>query len=72
MSLYQATVTSFYYWGTCSEALTWLFDCNSFITKDELESAMKEYGMGDEATIKDIISEVDSDNVSLIKSLGIL
>lgn len=25
---------------------------------------MKEYGMGDEATIKDIISEVDTDNVS--------
>lgn len=31
---------------------------------DELESAMKEYGMGDEATIKEIISEVDTDNVS--------
>lgn len=25
---------------------------------------MKEYGMGDEATIKEIISEVDTDNVS--------
>ncbi|WOG89974.1 hypothetical protein DCAR_0209215 [Daucus carota subsp. sativus] len=37
-------------------------DNSGFITKDELESAMKEYGMGDEATIKDIISEVDSDN----------
>ena len=37
---------------------------NSFITRDELESAMKEYGMGDDATIKDIISEVDTDNVS--------
>lgn len=36
----------------------------SFITKDELESAMKEYGMGDEATIKDIIAEVDTDHVS--------
>ena len=31
---------------------------------DELETAMKEYGMGDGATIKDIISEVDTDNVS--------
>lgn len=36
----------------------------SFITIDELESAMKEYGMGDEATIKEIIAEVDTDNVS--------
>uniref|UniRef100_A0A7N0UIV8 EF-hand domain-containing protein n=1 Tax=Kalanchoe fedtschenkoi TaxID=63787 RepID=A0A7N0UIV8_KALFE len=33
-----------------------------FITKDELEFAMKRYGMGDEATIKEIISEVDTDN----------
>lgn len=38
--------------------------CDSFITRDELETAMKEYGMGDDATIKDIISEVDTDNVS--------
>ncbi|KAJ0450265.1 putative non-specific serine/threonine protein kinase [Helianthus annuus] len=29
---------------------------------DELETAMKQYGMGDESTIKDIISEVDTDN----------
>ncbi|KAJ6978515.1 hypothetical protein NC653_026818 [Populus alba x Populus x berolinensis] len=39
-------------------------DSSGFITRDELESAMKEYGMGDEATIKDIIAEVDADNVS--------
>ncbi|KAJ1407903.1 Serine/threonine-protein kinase, active site [Sesbania bispinosa] len=31
-----------------------------YITRDELETAMKEYGMGDEATIKEIISEVDT------------
>ena len=31
---------------------------------DELEGAMKEYGMGDDATIREIISEVDTDNVS--------
>ncbi|KAK3025542.1 hypothetical protein RJ639_041020, partial [Escallonia herrerae] len=37
-------------------------DGSGFITRDELESAMKDYGMGDEATIKEIISEVDSDN----------
>lgn len=37
-------------------------DSSGFITRDELETAMKEYGMGDDATIKDIISEVDTDN----------
>uniref|UniRef100_A0A7N0ZWP6 non-specific serine/threonine protein kinase n=1 Tax=Kalanchoe fedtschenkoi TaxID=63787 RepID=A0A7N0ZWP6_KALFE len=37
-------------------------DRSGFITRDELESAMKQYGMGDEATIKEIISEVDTDN----------
>ena len=37
-------------------------DHSGFITRDELESAMKEYGMGDEATIKEIIAEVDTDN----------
>lgn len=40
-----------------------------FITRDELETAMKEYGMGDDATIREIISEVDTDNVSLF-SMG--
>ncbi|XP_061369661.1 calcium-dependent protein kinase 2-like isoform X1 [Gastrolobium bilobum] len=35
-------------------------DNSGFITRDELETAMKEYGMGDEATIKEIISEVDT------------
>lgn len=37
-------------------------DNSGYITMDELEKAMKDYGMGDEATIKDIISEVDTDN----------
>ncbi|XVF27867.1 hypothetical protein REPUB_Repub14bG0146200 [Reevesia pubescens] len=37
-------------------------DNSGFITKDELESAMKEYGMGDEASISEVISEVDTDN----------
>jgi hypothetical protein len=36
----------------------------SFITRDELESALIEHEMGDASTIKDIISEVDTDNVS--------
>ncbi|EPS59225.1 calcium-dependent protein kinase 1, partial [Genlisea aurea] len=37
-------------------------DNSGYITRDELETAMKKYGMGDEATIREIISEVDTDN----------
>lgn len=37
-------------------------DKSGFITRDELETAMKEHGMGEEATIREIISEVDTDN----------
>ncbi|KAL3632722.1 Calcium-dependent protein kinase 33 [Castilleja foliolosa] len=37
-------------------------DSSGFITRDELETAMQEYGMGDPSTIKEIISEVDTDN----------
>lgn len=37
-----------------------------FITKQELETAMKEYNMGDDDMIKEIISDVDADNVSCI------
>ncbi|KAJ9182660.1 hypothetical protein P3X46_006629 [Hevea brasiliensis] len=37
-------------------------DKSGFITTDELETAMKDFGMGDDATIKEIISEVDTDN----------
>lgn len=36
---------------------------NRYITIDELEAALKEYGMGDDATIKEILSDVDADNV---------
>ncbi|CAL0310855.1 unnamed protein product [Lupinus luteus] len=35
-------------------------DNSGFITGDELQTAMKEYGMGDDATINEIISEVDT------------
>lgn len=35
-----------------------------YITVDELEEALKKYDMGDEATIKEIIAEVDTDHVS--------
>ncbi|WZZ14356.1 hypothetical protein YC2023_107445 [Brassica napus] len=34
-------------------------DNSGYITKDELEIAMKEHGMGDEACAKEIISEID-------------
>ncbi|KAL1196367.1 Calcium-dependent protein kinase 22 [Cardamine amara subsp. amara] len=37
-------------------------DNSGYITRDELEVAIKEHGMGDEAMIKEIISEVDKDN----------
>ncbi|KAM5588698.1 calcium-dependent protein kinase 21-like [Rosa sericea] len=37
-------------------------DSSGYITRDELEAAMKEHGMGDENTIKEIIAEVDADN----------
>eukprot|EP01018_Ginkgo_biloba_P037830 Gb_11259 [translate_table: standard] len=37
-------------------------DRSGYITMDELEQALKKYGIGDEGTIKDIISEVDTDN----------
>lgn len=40
-----------------------------YITTDELEAALKEYGMGDDATIKEVLSDVDSDNVSQNKNL---
>ncbi|MTV29027.1 EF-hand domain-containing protein, partial [Nitriliruptoraceae bacterium ZYF776] len=33
-----------------------------YITVEELEHALKKYNMGDEKTIKEIISEVDTDN----------
>ncbi|RVW46005.1 Calcium-dependent protein kinase [Vitis vinifera] len=43
-----------------------------FITRDELENAMKEYGMGDEDSIKEIINEVDTDRMggSTIRSFA--
>ncbi|KAL1196365.1 Calcium-dependent protein kinase 31 [Cardamine amara subsp. amara] len=37
-------------------------DNNGHITKDELEIAMKEHGVEDEGSIKQIINEVDKDN----------
>lgn len=37
---------------------------NRHITKEELEMAMKEDGAGDEGSIKQIIADADTDNVS--------
>ncbi|RLM74990.1 calcium-dependent protein kinase 29-like [Panicum miliaceum] len=36
-------------------------DSSGYITRDELEQAMAEYGMGDEASIKQVLDEVDKD-----------
>ncbi|KAK8449385.1 hypothetical protein SEVIR_7G209500v4 [Setaria viridis] len=36
-------------------------DDSGYITRDELEQAMAEYGMGDEASIKQVLDEVDKD-----------
>ncbi|KAM7521256.1 hypothetical protein LguiB_020218 [Lonicera macranthoides] len=36
-------------------------DHSGFITRDELKHAMTEYGMGDEATIDEVINDVDTD-----------
>ena len=47
-----------------------LFVCSyflsRFITREELKQAMTQYGMGDEATIDEVIDDVDTDKVSLI------
>lgn len=34
-----------------------------FITRDELKHSMTQYGMGDDATIDEVINDVDTDNV---------
>ncbi|KAL8114373.1 calcium-dependent protein kinase 15-like isoform X2 [Apium graveolens] len=41
-------------------------DKSGFITMEELEHALKKYNMGDEKTIKEIIAEVDTDNVWIL------
>lgn len=37
-----------------------------YITMEELEHALKKYNMGDAKTIKEIIAEVDTDNVRFL------
>ncbi|XP_057450023.1 calcium-dependent protein kinase 1-like [Lotus japonicus] len=37
-------------------------DKSGYITRDELETALKKYNMGDEKTIKEVIAEIDTDN----------
>ncbi|XP_073285952.1 calcium-dependent protein kinase 29 [Primulina huaijiensis] len=37
-------------------------DNSGFITRDELRQAMTQYGMGDDATIDEVIKDVDTDN----------
>ncbi|GJN26750.1 hypothetical protein PR202_gb14708 [Eleusine coracana subsp. coracana] len=43
-------------------------DSSGYITRDELEQAMAEYGMGDEASIKQVLDEVDKDKVDIFPS----
>lgn len=42
----------------------WTFCIARYITIEELEQALREFGMNDGRDIKEIISEVDADNVS--------
>ncbi|CAN7074256.1 unnamed protein product [Brassica oleracea var. botrytis] len=44
-------------------------DGSGYITIDELEVALKEYRMGDDATIKEVLSDVDTDNVKFLSIL---
>uniref|UniRef100_A0A1J3IY12 non-specific serine/threonine protein kinase n=1 Tax=Noccaea caerulescens TaxID=107243 RepID=A0A1J3IY12_NOCCA len=37
-------------------------DRSGFITRDELKHSMTQYGMGDDATIDEVINDVDTDN----------
>ncbi|KAL5994116.1 Calcium-dependent protein kinase 29 [Asimina triloba] len=39
-------------------------DGSGFITRDELKQAMTQYGMGDDATIDEVINDIDTDHVS--------
>ena len=39
----------------------WYF--TRFITREELRKAMTQYGMGDEATIDEVLEDVDTDKV---------
>ena len=42
-----------------------IFVIRRYITTDELEQALRDFGMHDGRDIKEIISEVDADNVSV-------
>ena len=45
---------------------------DKYITKDELEIAMTHHGIGDEATIKEIISDLDVDVMFLMLLIDIV
>jgi hypothetical protein len=55
-SFWTFTVDIFFFQYTC-------FIFTRFITRDELRLAMAQYGMGDEATIDEVIEDVDTDKV---------
>lgn len=41
------------------------FICLRFITREELRQALTQHGMGDEATIDEILEDVDTNKVSI-------
>jgi calcium-dependent protein kinase len=41
-----------------------MYNNHRYITRDELQQAMAEYGISDEASIKEVLDEVDKDKVS--------
>jgi hypothetical protein len=43
-----------------------LLNFHRFITRDVLRQAMSQYGMGDEATIDEVIEDVDTDKVKIL------
>ena len=42
-----------------------MLSCLRYISKEEVEQALKKYNMGDEKTVAEIIAEVDTDHVRI-------
>lgn len=59
-------VTNFFFLYSIFFNLILVCFITRFITIEELENALREFGMNDDSDIKEIIYEVDSDNVSKI------
>ena len=70
--LYSNTFMHICYLHPLLSAVDFIFTCSRFITRDELVHALKQYNMGDEKTIREIIDEVDTDNVCFLSYLFIV